>query len=74
MKYPTLQQVEKATRTQLARWFRFLPSPGTSSIGQSAEEFRSDTDAETTIMGRILARFEESGGMTPGISKAIGWG
>lgn len=74
MKYPTVEQVEKATRIQLARWYRFLPSPGTSSIERSAKEFEREMTAESEVQGSILARFEVLGGMTPGISKAIGWG
>ncbi len=59
MQYPTPQQVETADRLQLARWYRFLPSP-------QAEELE--------ILNRIIERFKEAGGMDPGISKTIGWG
>lgn len=60
MKYPTMEEVERADRLQLARWYRFLPSPqGRGRI---------------KIIDRICERFEELGGMTPEISKAIGWG
>lgn len=59
MTYPTLEEVESATRYQLARWYRFLPSP--------------TTDAEVAVIRRIVARFNELGGMCPAISKGIGW-
>jgi hypothetical protein len=57
---PTLDQVESATREQLARWYRFLPSGG--------------TPAQQKALDRIVERFEELGGMTPQLSKKIGFG
>jgi hypothetical protein len=56
--FPTIQEVEKADKEQLARWYRFLPS------GESA--------ADQKIMKRIAERFERLGGMTPALSKKIG--
>ena len=56
--FPTLQEVEKADKEQLARWYRFLPS------GENA--------ADQKIMKRIAARFEKLGGMTAELSKKIG--
>jgi hypothetical protein len=56
--WPTLEEVEAADATQLARWYRFLPSPA------GVEEGRR--------MTRIIARFIAAGGMTPELSKAIG--
>lgn len=57
--FPTIEQVEKADREQLARWFRFLPS--------------GDTEEQSKIQDRIGARFKELGGMTPELSKRIGF-
>lgn len=56
---PTMEEVEKADREQICKWWRFLPSP--------------ETDAEVKIMNRISERFDELGGFTPEISKRIGW-
>jgi len=55
--FPTLEEVEKADKEQLARWYRFLPS------GETAEQ---------KIMKRIAERFEKLGGMTAELSKKIG--
>ena len=56
--FPTIQEVEKADKEQLARWYRFLPS--------------GETAADQKIMKRIAERFEKLGGMTPELSKKIG--
>jgi len=56
--FPTIQEVEKADKEQLARWYRFLPS------GEKA--------ADQKIMKRIAERFEKLGGMTAELSKKIG--
>jgi hypothetical protein len=57
--FPTLKQVEEASHEQLARWFRFLPS--------------GDTEEQEHIQDRIAARFKALGGMTPALSKKIGF-
>lgn len=59
MDYPTMEQVEQAERITLCRWYRFLPSPITND--------------QIRILTRIAERFRQLGGMTPAISKAIGW-
>ena len=56
--FPTIQEVEKADKEQLAHWYRFLPS--------------GETAAEHKIMKRIAERFDKLGGMTPELSKKIG--
>lgn len=70
--YPTMEQVEEADREQLAKWTRFLPSPGFGSIGKP--DFLEAIEREKGIMDRIMERFHELGGMNPKISKKIGWG
>lgn len=57
--YPSQEEIEKADRVQLAKWYRFLPSP--------------HHDDEIPLLNRICERFAEQGGMAPAISKAIGW-
>ena len=57
---PTMEEVEKADREQICRWYRYLPSP--------------ITEEEMKIMDRIAERLQEVGGFTPEISKRIGWG
>jgi hypothetical protein len=56
--FPTLEEVEKADKELLARWYRFLPS--------------GETAADQKIMKRIAERFENLGGMTADLSKKIG--
>ena len=56
--FPTVEEVEKADKEQLARWYRFLPS--------------GETTSDQKIMKLIAERFDKLGGMTPEISKKIG--
>jgi hypothetical protein len=56
--FPTTREVQKATKEQLARWYRFLPS--------------GDTPEQQRIMMLIEKRFKSLGGMTPALSKKIG--
>jgi hypothetical protein len=57
--FPTATQVENANREQLARWYRFLPS--------------GDSKEQQKVIKRIAERFESLGGMTPKLSKKIGY-
>lgn len=66
--YPTLEEVETADQLQLAQWYRFLKSPGSSAIGQ--DNFEDVLEQEVKTMNRIRERFE---GFTPELSKSIGW-
>lgn len=59
MLFPSLADVERATRYQLCEWHRFLPS--------------ADTEKTIQVQARIYDRWRELGGFTPEISKAIGW-
>ena len=59
MEYPTIEEVEKANRERLCRWYRFLPS--------------LYSEEKVSIMDRIVKRWREMGGFTPEISKRIGW-
>jgi len=53
-----MEEVEKASHEQLARWYRFLPS------GDTPEQFK--------IQDRISARLKAKGGMTDAISQKVG--
>lgn len=57
--YPTLEEVENADRLQICRWYRFLPS--------------ATTPEESEVIVRVCERFRQLGGMTPQISKQLGW-
>jgi hypothetical protein len=57
--FPNLEDGEKANHEQLARWYRFPPS--------------GDTKEQQRIQERITDRFKALGGMTPAISKKIGF-
>lgn len=75
--YPSNAVVEEAGKYQLAWWIRFLPSPGRGVIDQKhydAVEFHEALGREAKILNRICERFNELGGMTPELSKSIGWG
>lgn len=74
MNYPTLEQVNAASHYQICSWWRFLPSPASWAVNKPREEFQKILDAEVAIMNRIGERFKELGGMTPEISKSLGWG
>ena len=52
-----MQQVEKASKENLARWYRFL-------LGTN--------DEQRKILQRVAKRLEQLGGMTPELSKKIG--
>ena len=58
--FPNMEQVEKADREQLARWYRSLPS--------------GDTPEQRKIQNRLAERFQKMGGMTPELSRKIGFG
>jgi hypothetical protein len=55
--FPTMQQVERARKEDLARWYRFL-------LGT--------TDDQRKVLRRVSQRLEQLGGMTPELSKKIG--
>ena len=57
--YPSPSEVVDADHIQLGYWFRFLRSP--------------ETGDELKILNQIVTRFKDRGGMTPEISKRIGW-
>ena len=74
MSYPTLEQVEAATHYEICKWWRFLPSPGSSAIGDSDREYFDKTLArELKVMDKIKERLDHFGGFTPEISKSLGW-
>jgi len=66
MKYPTWEEVELASQEQLARWYRYLPSPGRRAIGE--ENFMEELEKDVVILERIIERFD---GFTPELSKRI---
>lgn len=59
MSYPTVEEVEEASKIQLARWYRFLESP--------------PSDADVEVLNLILERFDKLGGWNPQLSKQVGW-
>lgn len=74
MKYPTAAEIESADRVTLARWHRFLRSPGMSAIDNPDNEKREKIRVDQTRkLERIIERFKSAGGMTSEISKQIGW-
>lgn len=69
--YPTMQQVEHASLYQLTHWNRYLQSPGEWAVGN--DDFEKILDNEVPIITRIVERIKELGGITPAVSKAVGW-
>ena len=59
LEFPTMDQVEKASHEDLARWYRFLMASGKE---------------QQAILDKIAERFRKLGGMTPELSKRIGHG
>ena len=57
--FPTLAEVEKASLEDLARWYRFL--------------LPADA-AQEKILQSISAKIKKAGGMTPALSRKIGYG
>jgi len=57
--FPTMEQVEKANREQIATWYWILP--------------RSEAASDRKVMERIVDRFMNMGGMTPGLRQKIGF-
>jgi len=55
--FPTMNQVEKADKVQLAKWYRFL-------LGTTEEQRKT--------LRRVARRLKELGGMTPELSKKVG--
>jgi hypothetical protein len=72
MKYPTLDEVERADHLQICTWLRRLPSPGLSAV-DNPQLFAATLKAEASVMSRIADRNRDFGGFTPEISKQIGW-
>jgi len=75
MKYPTLEEVNTASHRELARWYRFLPSPGLNAIndGLPRKDWEKVVEQECAIMNTIIERFSAMGGFNPALSKKIGW-
>jgi hypothetical protein len=60
VKYPSLEEVDKADLRQLAEWYRHLP------VGSTSEHLN--------VINRVVDRFFDLGGWTPELSKQVGWG
>lgn len=75
MNYPTIEQVQAADREQLARWHRFLPSPGSNERNakfELVEGWEATTESEFETLKLICARFKELGGWDAELSKKVG--
>lgn len=75
MRYPTATQVEAASHQELARWMRFLRSPGMRAIEADMQwaAAEAEREVEAAILALITARFHEAGGWNAELSKAVGW-
>lgn len=74
MRYPTKEHVDNADRVQLLRWTRYLPSPGEDYLDGDKDVFYKKMKEEADILDYILQRQKDTGGITPEISKIVGWG
>ena len=52
-RFPTMEEVEKADREQIARWYQYLR--------------KNQVEADNKILERIADRFMNMGGLTPGL-------
>ncbi len=59
LSFPNLSEVEAATQFQLCRWYRFLPV--------------AKNTVEVKIIDTVIEKVKANGGMTPELSKEIGW-
>jgi len=59
MDFPTKKEVSKASHAELAAWHRFLPPP-----------FLPEHEE---VLNQVEKRLTGLGGITPAISKQIGW-
>lgn len=72
MQYPTEQEVANTTdKATLVKWWRFLPSPGTSSIDKP--DFMVTLERELNVLKQINEKLTHMGGITPEVSKQVGW-
>ena len=77
MNYPSLPEVEKASKRQLGIWLRRLDSPGMSAVNAGVvnnEDHEVVRVHEAAILARINARFQEQGGWNSRTSKRVGLG
>ena len=65
--YPSLDEIDRAARTRLGSWLRYLPSPGHSAIGY--ENFGYVMALESAALDLITERFNHLGGWSPRVSK-----
>lgn len=73
MDYPTIEQVKQAELYTICYWYRFLPYPAKSADGKNREEFNRILAEEVDVMNLVCRRYKELGGITPEISKQLGW-
>jgi hypothetical protein len=73
LKYPSLEEVAKAGLEQLVRWNRFLPSPGAELLKAVNLDSIKEVDRQRKVLESILRRISELGGITPEVSKKVGW-
>lgn len=73
-KYPSLPQVEQASHLQICAWYLKLPSPGQEAYDEHRPEpyFNAQVAEQKPVLDAIIKRFNDGGGMTPEISKALG--
>ncbi len=61
MKYPTLEQVETATKDELEKWFHLLPAPG-SKLDVNFD-FILQMNKQMEILDNISVRLKELRGI-----------
>jgi len=57
--YPKLEEVKGMPHVDVAGYYRFLPSP--------------ENQEQTDIIDAIVEKLDDLGGITPEVSKRIGW-
>lgn len=81
MNYPTMQEVEAADKVQLAKWHRFLPSPGTVTVPSVLRESSNcsgplpsiDEETDSQWQERSDREFAILARITARLTDAGGW-
>ena len=73
MDYPTIEEVNNASRIQICTWYRHLQTPGDNLTYSDTEEYKNKVSDQRHVMDLICVKFKEVDGFTPEISKSVGW-
>lgn len=67
MKYPTIEEIKKADRETICRWWRFLPTNWADKVTNY------NSEKAFKLRAALSEQYIKFGGFTPELSKKIGW-